>query len=326
MLPNTDVTLRRDELSEVLSLSPKIIDALILTRAVETERRDGREVVTCAQLEKLFRDSLLRVYQAQAARAAAAGAAAAKPEPEREIELELEVEEELPAITRTSDEHLMAPAAANAEDRPDLRLGARFIPRRQLGGVFREVKLAVLQLSNSGLRIRHTEPLYPGEEARFSFAIQNPPKSFVMRARVVWTSIAQRGEGPSFYITGLKVVSNQDRLIEATEMLRAARELHLDESRRRNNVPMPVHGLPDEDVVAIIRAVRKFASDPTEASRWYTRARFAVADEEVRRAAPRGARDREEVVGVWEYLHRRIDLKAVAGVMQWIRNSSVAAV
>ena len=322
MLPITDVTLRRDELSEVLSLSPKIIDALILTRTLETERRDGREVVSCAQLEKLFRDSLLRVYQAQAARAAAA----ARPEPEREIEIDLEPEEEpMPAITRTSDEHLM-PAALPAEDRPDLRLGARFIPRRQLGGVFREVKLAVLQLSNSGLRIRHSEPLRPGEEARFSFAIQNPPKSFVMRARVVWTIIAQRGDGPSFYISGLRVVTNQDRLVEATELLRAARELHLDESRRRNNVPMPVHGLPDEDVVAIIRAVRKFANDPTEATRWYTRARFAMADEEIRRAAPRGARDREEVVGIWEYLQRRIDLKAVAGVVQWIRSSSVAAV
>ena len=329
MLPTTDVTLRRDELSEVLSLSPKIIDALILTRALETERREGREVVTCSQLEKLFRDSLMRVYQAQATRAVAA----TRPdEPEREIELDLdeavaeaEAEAAMPVITRTSDEHLM-PGAAPKDDRPDLRLGARFIPRRQLGGVFREVKLAVLQLSNSGLRIRHSEPLRPGEEARFSFAIQNPPKSFVMRARVVWTSIASRGEGPSFYISGLRVVTNQDRLVEATELLRAARELHLDESRRRNNVPMPVHGLPDEDVVAIIRAVRKFANDPTEATRWYTRARFAVADEEVRRAAPRGAREREEVVGIWEYLHRRIDLKAVAGVVQWIRSSSVAAV
>ena len=328
MLPTPDVTLRRDELSEVLSLSPKIIDALILTRALETERREGREVVTCAQLEKLFRDSLLRVYQAQATRAAAAAAAASRIEPEREIELDLEsaeAEEEMPVITRTSDEHLM-PEIPGRDDRPDLRLGARFIPRRQLGGVFREVKLAVLQMSNSGLRIRHVEPLRPGEEARFSFAIQNPPKSFVMRARVVWTSIAQRGEGASFYISGLRVVTNQDRLVEATELLRAARELHLDESRRRNNVPMPVHGLPDEDVVAIIRAVRKFANDPTEATRWYTRARFAVADEEVRRAAPRGARDREEVVGIWEYLQRRIDLKAVAGVVQWIRSSSVAAV
>jgi hypothetical protein len=72
--------------------------------------------------------------------------------------------------------------------------------------------------------------------------------------------------------------------------------------------------------------VRRFASDPTEASRWYARARFAVADEEVRKAAPRGARERDEVLGVWEYLQRRIELKAVASVIQWIRSSHVAAV
>ncbi|HYO77658.1 MAG TPA: PilZ domain-containing protein [Thermoanaerobaculia bacterium] len=328
MLLPTDVTLRRDQLSELLGLSPKVVDALIASRTIETTRRDGKEVVPCAQLERVFRDSLLRLYQAQAAQAVTTR----RVMPERELELELDseeavpeeasVDEPLPAITRTSDEHLVVPPVEDA----DLRLGARYIPRRQLGGMFRDVKMTVLQMSNSGLRIRHSEQLQPGEEARFSFAIQNPPRSFVMRARVVWTSIAQRGEGPSFFISGLRVTANADRLVESIESLRNARELHLDESRRRNNVPMPVVGLPDEDVVAIIRAVRRFAADPTEATRWYTRARFAVAEEEVRRAAPRGARDRQEAIGVWEYLQRRIDLRAVAGVVAWIRSSQVAGV
>jgi hypothetical protein len=82
----------------------------------------------------------------------------------------------------------------------------------------------------------------------------------------------------------------------------------------------------DEDVVAIIQAVRKMTDDPEEAARWYARARFAIADAEVRKAAPRGAREREEVVAVWEYLQRRLDLRTVAGVMQWIRSSQVAAI
>jgi PilZ domain len=310
------VTLRRDELSDVLALSPKVVDALIATRALVPERRDGREVIACEQLERVFRDSLLRVYQAQA-RAAAAPKAVEVREPEAEFDLE--TEEPLPVITRTADEH-----EALEEERADLRLGARYIPRRQMGGVFGNAKLAVLQLSNTGLRIRHAEALRPGEEARLSFAMQNPARSVVMRARVAWTSIAQRGDGPSFYISGLKVTANAERLTEAIDLLRNARELHLDESRRTTRLPMPVSGLPDEDVVAIIRAVRKFAADPTEASRWYTRARFAIAEEEVRRAAPRGARDREEAVGVWEYLQRRVDLRAVAGVVQWIRRSQVA--
>jgi predicted dithiol-disulfide oxidoreductase (DUF899 family) len=152
-----------------------------------------------------------------------------------------------------------------------------------------------------------------------------------MRARVVWTSIAAR-EDQSYYVSGLRVIENTDRLVNAAYLLRTARELQVDDrdvGRRmpaNRNVPRQVHGLSDEDVVKIIQAVRKLADDPQEAARWYARARFAIADEEVRKVAPRGAREREEVVGVWEYLQRKPDLRTVAGVMQWIRNAHVAAV
>jgi hypothetical protein len=336
LLPDDETMLAREELSEILQLSPAVVNALVASGALQTRRRDGHDVVDAAQVEKVFRDSLLRLYYAQASRAAAA--AAAHPPPEAEVELELDLpaaedvrepeeEVDLPVILRTSDEHLVRQLA---ESGPDLRLGLRYVPRRQIGGMFREVRFTILQLSNSGLRIRHSEKLSPGEEARVSIALQNPPRSFVMRGQVVWTSIAQRGDEPSFYISGLMMVTNADRLAAAADLLRNARELQVDDEDRRRtrggDVPRPMSGLPDEDVVAIIRAVRRFAADPTEASRWYARARFAVADEEIRKAAPRGARERDEVLGVWEYLQRRIDLKAVASVVQWIRHSNVAAV
>jgi len=339
LLPDDETMLAREDLSEILQLSPAVVNALVASGALQTRRRDGREVVDAAQVERVFRDSLLRLYYAQAVRAAALAASGASPAAETELELELphaeeaggqagqEEEIDLPVILRTSDEHLVRQLAAGG---PDLRLGLRYVPRRQIGGMFREVKFTILQLSNSGLRIRHSEKLSPGEEARVSIALQNPPRSFVMRGQVVWTSIAQRGDEPSFYISGLMMVTNADRLATAADLLRNARELQVDDVDRRRtrggDVPRPVSGLPDEDVVAIIRAMRRFASDPTEASRWYARARFAVADEEVRKAAPRGARERDEVLGVWEYLQRRIDLKAVASVIQWIHSSNVAAV
>ncbi len=331
MLTPDALTLRRDELSEVLKLKPAVINALISSGALETKRREGRDMVAAADVERLFRDSLLHLYYAQAQRAVQAKAAEAEEvmelEPPAEVVPEPEIPSEMiPMLTRTSDEHLMT----RDELRSDLRLGARYIPRRQIGGTFRDVRFTIVQLSNEGLRIKHSEKLQPGDEARLSFAIQNPPQSFVMRARVVWTSIGQHGDEPSFYVSGISIVANADSLIRAADLLRRNRELHLDEKdmRRRmaRNVPKPVSGLADDDVVAIIRAVRKFASDPAEATRWYSRARFAVTDEQVRRDAPRGAREREEVVGIWEYLHRRIDLKVVAGVVQWIRSSSVAAV
>ena len=319
MLIHDDVTIGCDELSAVLGLGPAVIKALVESGAVRTVRRDGCECVAPAELEALFRDSLMRLYRAQATRTAPARLTPAADEPSS---LEPAPVEEEVIITRTADEHVMVP-----RERPDLRLAARYIPRKQIGGTFRQAKFAILQLSNDGLRIRHDDALRPGEEARLSLALMNPPRSFVMKAKVVWTSIAQR-DGASFCISGLTVVGSTDALAAAIEVLRNARELHIDESGRRRNTPMPrpVTGLPDEDVVDIIRAVRKFASDPVEAQRWFNRARFSVADEAVRRVAPKGAREREEVLGVWEYLHRRIDLKAVTGVVQWIRSSNVAAV
>lgn len=336
MLPDNDLTLRRDELGHVLKLSPKVIQVLISSGALKTVRREGTEMVTAKEIERFLRDSLLHLYYAQATRAAAA-----RPAVEVEEEFELDVEpaialnveqeilplatpaEELALITRTTDEH-----EVDKREGPNLRLAARYIPRRQISGLFREVKFAVVQLSNEGLRIRHSDPIRPGEEARLSIALQTPSKSFVMKAQVVWTSIAQRGDEPSFYVSGLRVTVNPDRLAAALDLLRNARELQLDQTedrRRPKSAPKPMPALPDDDVVAIIRAVKKFASDPEEATRWYTRARFSIAEDEVRRAAPRGAREREEVVGIWEYLHRRVDLRAVAGVIQWIRSSQAAA-
>lgn len=328
LLSPADVMLRRDEIGEALRLSPGVVDALIASGAIATERRDGREVIAAASLERVFRDSLMRLYQAQAQRVPVA-----EPLQETEIEIEAKPEpaepaqEEAPEITLSMSDEIMVPG-----ERPDLRAGLRYVPRRQIGGTFRDARFVMLQLSSSGLRIRHDEPLRPGEEARLSFAILTPPKSFVMRARVVWTSIAQRGEERSYYVSGLRIIENAERLVNAAYLLRSSRELQLDDREFRRapgspeKVVRPVSGLPDEDVVAIIQAVRKLASDPTEAARWHARARFAVSDEEVRKAAPRGAREREEVLAVWESLERRIDLRALAGVMQWIRSSQVAAV
>ena len=327
-------TFTRDELCRVLRLTAPVIDALLASGAVHVKHSHGERVVNGADLERLFSESLLLLYQAYAQRQNAVAVAEAKKEavePEQEIEFELEqpaAEEPLPppVIVRTSDEH--EPIAAK-EDSADLRLAARYMPRRQLAGMFRDVKVQVLQLSNTGLRIRHSEALRPGEDARLSIALPQPQRSFVMRARIVWTSIAQSGDGPSFFISGLRVTANSERLSAAVDLLRSSHDLQLapndDRRRKTREVPRVVNGLADEDVAAIIRAVRKFAADPAEATRWYTRARFAVADENIRKLAPRGGREREEVLGVWEYLQRRVDIAAVAGVMRWIRSSQAHA-
>lgn len=328
LLARTDHQLTRDEAARLLSLDRSVIDALISSGALLCHIRDGKESIPSTQFEALFRDSLMRLYHAQATSGGTTeeiettieGVEAA-PEPQP-------VPVEAPPPLDDTPEFVMHSVGENVVDaeRPNLRVAPRYVPRKQIAGAFREVKFTILQISATGIRIRHDETLLPGEEARVTFALVSRAQSFVMRARVAWTSIAQRDDGPSFCISGLRITQNADQLRRAVELLREARDVEPEKiTKRQKSAPSALTGLSDDDVASIIRAVRRFTADPVEASRWYSRARFSLADEQVRQSAPTRARDREEVVGIWEYLDRRMDLKAVAGVVNWMRSTRTSA-
>lgn len=384
MLPTPlQTSLSRHELANALALAPPVIDALVASGALLCHVRDGKESIPMQQVEALFREGLLRVYQADAAARVQRGLTtppverrvrevestfdfddgqarpAAEPEPESataaadagaaQEAASAPAESGESSATAAPGEPVLPIAAGIGEpaiargfeldDRPveklDLRVAPRYIPRRQVGGTFNQTKFSILQISTTGLRIRHDQTLLPGEEGRLTFALLKPPQSFLLKARVVWTSIAQRGDDPTFCISGLRIVEGVERLRRAVDLLREARELEPDrETTRRSSrdaaatppSPAALRGLSDEEVASILRAVRKFASDPVEASRWYARARFAMVDEQVRAAIPPRARDREEILGVWEYLERRIDVRKVAGVVSWMRSTRAAVV
>lgn len=319
LLEKSGVRFTRQEAARALRIPQEILDALIKSGLVAS----SAGYVSASALEKLLRDSLLRLYRAEA-RA-------------DEIEIELphtrdESEEiELDVDTEIVRQSLADYQTEELHNRPNQRIVARYKPRRQLGGMFRQTRFSVMQLSESGLRIRHDESLRPGDEARVTFSLVNPARTFALKARVVWTSIAQRGGGPSFCISGLHAIAGEDQLREAVRLLILARELESDDEKPATETThkLPagalLQSLSDDDVASIIRTMRMLTSDPVEANRWYARARFALADEEIRAAAPVRARDREEALAVWEYLGRRVELKAVAGVLSWIRSTRSAA-
>ena len=296
--------------AEILDLPPSIVDKLV---------RSGQISATPDGLQQYLSDSFIRLFRAQATLPVAAPA---------ETAVEVAVEE--PAQPKTDTESVIIRSVAEYEEEmranaPEMRIAPRFVPRRQIGGMFQHARVTLLQISTTGLRIRHDDVLRPGDVARLTLSLQRPARTFAMQARVVWTSIAQRGDGPSFCISGLRVL-DLGPLQQVIHHLREARDLQPDESRRKTaQNPAALSGLTDEDVASIIRAVRVFNSDPVEANRWYTRARFALADDAIRAAAPPRGRDREEVVGVWEYLDRRLELPKVASVVLWLRQTRAHA-
>ncbi|HEX6085293.1 MAG TPA: PilZ domain-containing protein [Thermoanaerobaculia bacterium] len=292
-----------EQTAAILDLPPSIVDKLVRSGQLPSNA-DG---VPASEIQSYLSQSLIRLFQAQA-NAQPVAEPAAEPEPAADASL----------ITRSIAEYEVE---ARGET-PELRVAPRYVPRRQLGGTFRDTRFTLMQLSTTGLRIRHDETLRPGDVARITVSLQRPARTFAMQARVVWTSIAQRGDSPTFCISGIRVI-DLGPLQQVIHHLREARDLQPDEGRRRN--VSPLSGLTDEEVASIIRIVRRFSADPVEAGRWYSRARFALADEQVRAAAPQRARDREEVVGVWECLDRSIDIPKIASVVTWLRQTRASA-
>lgn len=307
------------QIANILDLPPAVVDTLVRSGQLAS----NGEGVPAAEIQNYLSQSLIRLFQAQANDTASEVAATTPP-------LELAATERLDnvddaseaasVITRSIAEYEREISGAAAEH----RIAPRYVPRRPLSGAFGPARLTLLQLSTTGLRIRHDEALRPGDEARLTVALLRPARTFAMQARVMWTSIAQRGDGPSFCISGLRVI-DPGPLQQVLQHLRDARDLEPDLGRRRAANPAALNGLTDDDVASVIRAVRKFAADPVEAGRWYARARFSLADEAILAAAPARGRDREEVVGVWEYLERRLDLDKVASVVSWLRQTRACA-
>lgn len=292
----TDRTMPRDALARALGLPEAAIDALM--GGAQLDR------IPLQELERALQAVLARLQQVDAQLAAPAAPAPVTP-----------------AVPAAPEE----PGPEEAE----LRRAPRYIPRRHIVGIFEKVKFSILQISSTGLRIRHEASVLPGETGRLTFAIGQPPQSFPMTARVIWTSIVSRGQGPSVCISGVRAVENADRLARAVEMLRQKGELDADRSTRGKGAaksPAALRGVSDEEIASIVRVVRRLANEPVEANRWLARARYAIADEQIRNAIQQYTRDRDQILAVWEALERKIDLAKVAAVVAWMRSARTAAV
>jgi PilZ domain len=313
------LTLSRIDVSKILEVDLAVVDALIESGRILCHVKRGESRIPAEQLEAFFRDSLVRLYRAEANAAPVVfePAAAAAPEPEPQPEAEPV------AVAPEPVAHAAIVAPPPAEPQKENRVAERFVPLRQIDGIFGETKFSILQMSNTGLRIRHSEQLMPGTEAKVSFALLKPARSIVVRARVVWTSLARSGEA-RFSISGLRVLDHQERLQRAIDLLNSAHELQPErraQARRVTDGLVAVEDISDDEIALVTGAVQRFADDPVEASRWYSRARFALADETVRRAAPERPREREEILGIWEYLERQVDIPKIAGIVGWMRQA-----
>jgi hypothetical protein len=214
----------------------------------------------------------------------------------------------------------------------ELRGTERYVSNAPIEGSFGATALSIVNFSGIGLQASHEEPLKLGAEGRLSFGIPGTNERVAVRARVVWSHLSKtpdaRGKHP--YYSGFRV-EDQPELLAAVEKMVHLKLLTADEqsiSRKRQimrakakeraarsavkTIQTSSSGLTADEQLMVQAARDRLQSHPDEAVKWYARAKFAPADLQARIVALH--HNKEDVLAVWEYLERTIDIEKVAKV------------
>jgi hypothetical protein len=215
----------------------------------------------------------------------------------------------------------------------DLRGSDRFIAIDPLAGFFGPTSVVILDLAHQGAQVEHAQPLRLGTRARLVF--KRADISVAVNGIAIWSHLSKtpNERGKYLYRTGIRIESPESELASAVQRLSGggylrrdehslqrkrerAEEKHLERLRQPQvKVIRPDHDIPTDTVLLIEHARTRLRGDPEEARKWYNRARFALTEEHSR-AGAESIRHREDVLAVWEYLERSIDLATIVRVFE----------
>jgi len=208
----------------------------------------------------------------------------------------------------------------------DSRSAPRFVAEPPIPGSFGAVGMRIIDLAERGAQIEHDEPLKLAANARLMIASSFPLE---LRARVVWSKLLNLPGRPT-YRSGLVIEEKQEIVSRALKVLvrdgkakmdalsldrkkRAARERQDRRAAKAAKSSAQVSSLNPDDVLLVRQTRERLRINASEATKWYNRARHSMAVGEAKDLDER-APHRDEVVAVWEYLDRSMNLQAVARV------------
>lgn len=212
----------------------------------------------------------------------------------------------------------------------DLRASPRFVVREPITGYFGGIDVAIRDMAAAGMQIEHAEPLKLSLKGKVGFKVDNT--LFAVPGVVVWSKLsnAAQAQGQLLYRSGIKLEDEAQRFGNVINILmgrgRIAPDVDSLERKRRKVVEREQQktatpilkiivprqpNIPADQLLLIQHARERLRSDPEEATKWYNRAKYAMASEEGR-LEELNVHHREEVFAVWEYLERSIDVATVA--------------
>jgi len=215
-------------------------------------------------------------------------------------------------------------------DLRDLRAADRYIADERLAGSFGSASVVVIDMSDQGAQIEHPQPLRLGTRARFWFRRGDVAVS--SQAIIVWSHLSKRpnAEGKLLYRSGLRIEEEVDAYYTALQRLAEQGMVHRDidalnkkrkallEREKSGRPTMKMvridNEIPPDQVLLIQHARERLRQYPDEALKWYNRAKFAVTEAGGHLAGD--IRHREDVLAVWEYLERSVDIATIVRVFE----------
>jgi len=218
-------------------------------------------------------------------------------------------------------------------DLRDLRSTDRFVADERLAGSFGSASVTVIDLAEQGAQIEHTQPLRLGYRARFWF--KRVDVSVSTQALVVWSHLSKtpNSDGRLLYRSGLRIEEGIEDFATALRQLFRTGVVHRDleglnrkrkriEEKEQERWGKPVmkmlraeQELPADQVLLIQHARERLRSHPDEALKWYNRAKYAFT-EDGSQIGTDTIRHREDVLAVWEYLERSVDIATIVRVFE----------
>jgi hypothetical protein len=210
----------------------------------------------------------------------------------------------------------------------DSRTAPRFSVTAPVGGFFGAAAVRLLSISATGAQIEHSAPVKPGSRGRVGFNVRE--RVFTFTGDVVWSRLSKHlaPDGKPLYRSGLRssdphaletLIGALDsvRFVERDQNSLERKRQKLAERRQARQAISQVKLLTSEELIQtdelllIMQARDRLRLNPEEATKWYNRAKFSMAEY----VGQHDSSFREEVFAIWEYLERTVDLGIIARVL-----------
>jgi hypothetical protein len=207
----------------------------------------------------------------------------------------------------------------------------RFVVIEPLPGSFGAAAVTILNMAHQGVQIEHAQPLRLSTRARLWF--KHGAVAASVQGKVLWSHLSHSTDenGKLLYRSGIRIDEDMKPFTDAMEKLAFSGLIRLDvesldrkrkrlEELERARIGTPTVTLmrgveatiPSDRVLLIQQARERLQANPDEALKWYNRAKFSTTDETV-------LHHREDVLAVWEYLDRSVDLATIQRVIDGVK-------